>query len=147
MALNPNAAEVHAALGKLALEEFELEAAKASAARALEINPQLLAAQLLKADIHLANFEPRPPRSCLQDALKLNPHSEETLGRLAAAYLAVDGIRTGPETRFGKLAAEVNARNPQPGGSTRRWPTRSTACAAGRPPPTTIRSNDGGCRS
>ena len=40
VALNANAAEVHAALGELSLEAFEIDAAKASAARALEIDPE-----------------------------------------------------------------------------------------------------------
>jgi cellulose synthase operon protein C len=133
LALNPNAAEVHVALGRLALEEFELGAAQARADRALEINPQLLAAWHLKADIHLANFEPRACVGVLSDALKLQPNSEETLGRMAAASAAIDGVaRTGAETRFGKLAADVAARNPHCGvffetvgdalDRLRRWP-------------------------
>ena len=133
VALNANAAEVHAALGELSLEAFEIDVAKASAARALEIDPESSAARLLQADIQLANFDPRAAALILADAVRLNPHAEETLGRLAATYLAVDGISgTGPETRFGKLAAEVTARNPHPGvfyealadalDRLRRWP-------------------------
>ncbi|MEX2112822.1 MAG: tetratricopeptide repeat protein [Pirellulales bacterium] len=131
--LNPNAAEVHAALGQLSLEAFEIDAARASAERALEINPQLLAARHLMADIHLANFDPRAATLVLHDALKLDPHAEETLGRLAAAYASIDGPgKTSPDTRFGKLAAEVIARNPHAGrfyesladglDRLRRWP-------------------------
>jgi tetratricopeptide (TPR) repeat protein len=133
LALNPNAAEVHAALGQLALDGFELAAAQAACDQALAINPQLLAAHHLKADIHLANFEPRQSAGVLKDALALDPVSEATLGRLAAAYLAVDGTRsTAPDSRFGKLVAEVNARNPHAGefylaladalDRLRRWP-------------------------
>ncbi len=131
---NPNAAEVHTLAGTLALDRFEVKAAQASCDQARAINPELLAAHHLQADIHLANFEPRQAAGVLQDALKLNPTSEETLGRLAAAYLSVDGPqRRGLETRFGKLAAEVNARNPHAGvfyltladalDRLRRWPT------------------------
>lgn len=133
LALNPNAAEVHAALGEMSLDRFELTAAQASCDQALAINPQLLAALHLKADIHLANFEPRQCVGVLNDALKLHPTSEATLGRLAAAYLAVDGpSRTTADSRFGKLAAEVTARNPHAGRFSlavadaldrlRRWP-------------------------
>lgn len=133
LALNANAAEVHVALGRLSLDEFELSAAQAACARALEINPQLLDAWHLKADIHLANFEPRQCAAVLADAIKLHPHSEETLGRLAAAYASVDGLaRTTPDSRFGKLVGEVTARNPHAGvffktladalDRLRRWP-------------------------
>ncbi|MEX0679020.1 MAG: tetratricopeptide repeat protein [Pirellulales bacterium] len=129
LALNPNAAEVHAALGEMSLDQFELTEAQAACDQALAINPQLLVALHLKADIHLANFEPRQCVGVLNDVLKLHPTSEETLGRLAAAYLAVDGPAT---SRFGKLAGEVTARNPHAGrfylaladalDRLRRWP-------------------------
>lgn len=132
--VNPNAAEAHALAGELALDRFEVKAAQASCDQARAINPELLAAHHLQADIHLANFEPRQAAGVLEDAIKLNPTSEETLGRLAAAYLSVDGPQNrGPETRFGKLAAQVNARNPHAGvfyltlgdalDRLRRWPT------------------------
>jgi Flp pilus assembly protein TadD len=133
LVLNPNAAEVHAALGQLLLDQFELSGALASCEQALAINPQLLEALHLKADIHLANFEPRQSVGILNDALKLNPTSESTVGRLAAAYLAVDGLsRTTTDSRFGKVVAGVNARNPHAGqfylslgdalDRLRRWP-------------------------
>ncbi len=131
--LNPNAAEAHAAVGQLSLDAFEIDAARASADRALEINPELLAARHLLADIHLSNFDPRSAALALQDALKLDPHSEETLGRLAAVYASIDGpSNTSPETRLGKLVAEVTSRNPHAGrffesladalDRLRRWP-------------------------
>ena len=133
LALNPNAAEVHVGLGHLALDRFEIDAANASAERALEINPELIAARHLKADIALANFDPRGAAGVLTDSLKLHPDDEATLGRLAAAYASVDGVtETGPETRFGKLVAQVTARNPHAGrfyealadglDRLRRWP-------------------------
>jgi tetratricopeptide (TPR) repeat protein len=134
LAINPSAAEVHAALGRLALEEFELTTAASRCGRALEINPECLAAWQLKADIHLANFEPRQAAGVLMDTLRLRPHDEQTLGRMAAAFAATDGTARMDETsRFGKLAAEVIARNPHCGeffvaagdalDRLRRWPT------------------------
>jgi cellulose synthase operon protein C len=131
--LNANSADVHAAVGAQALDQFELVPALAACEEALAINSELLAAQHLRADIHFANFEPRAAAGVLTDALKLNPVSEETLGRLAAAYLSSDGTtKRGPETRFGKLVSEVNARNPHAGrfylaladalDRLRRWP-------------------------
>ena len=79
LTLNPNAAEVHVAVGQLALDGFEIGAAQASADRALEINPELLSAHHLKADIHLANFDPRrrgagpQRRTADQPAFRGNP--------------------------------------------------------------------------
>jgi len=134
LAKNPNAAAVHAAIGQLTLDSFDLSAAQDACDRALEINPELLAAHHLRADIHLANFEPRQAAGILEPALKLNPVSEDTLGRLAAAYLSTDGVNLrGDDSRFGKLRAAVDARNPHAGqfyralgdalDRLRRWPT------------------------
>lgn len=133
LAINASAAETHVAAGQIALELFEIAAAQSACDRALEINPQLLSAWHLKADILLANFEPRQCAGVLTDALKLNPTSEETLGRIAAVYWSTDGAaRTGPDSRFGKLVAQVTDRNAHAGqffnalgdglDRLRRWP-------------------------
>ena len=108
---------MHAALGELALEEFELSAAQAACDRALEINPQFLAAWHLKADIHLANFEPRQCVGVLTDALKLHPHlGSRPWAGWPRPIVAIDGLsRTAADTRFGKLVAEVTQRNPHAG--------------------------------
>jgi len=118
--INPNAAEVHAALAELALQNFELDAARRSADRAIEINPKLLSAHLHRADILLANFDAAEAIKVLEEARKLNPVSEATLGRLAAAYAVVDGLgsedgKQQPDaksaSRCGQLIAEAVARN------------------------------------
>ena len=92
LVLNPRAAEVYAALAKLAIINFDMDAAKRSIQRALDINPKLLAAHWASADLHLANYEAAEAALVLEAALKLNPRSEETLGRLAAAYAVIDGV-------------------------------------------------------
>ncbi len=99
LAINPNAAEVHAALAALALQNYELTDAQASIKRALDINPRLLWAHQLKADVQLANFEPADAALTLRLALKLNPLDEQTLGRLAAAYIGIDGLSADGEHR------------------------------------------------
>ncbi|MBX9792084.1 MAG: tetratricopeptide repeat protein [Pirellulales bacterium] len=125
--LNPRAAEVYAAIAELALQRFDFDQAKPAIARALEINPNCLAARRAKADLLLANFEVAEAVQALEDARRLNPLDEETLGRLATAYLIADGVpqiadgehpdldATLAESRAGKLLAEVNARNPHAG--------------------------------
>jgi Tfp pilus assembly protein PilF len=125
LAINPNAAEVHAALAALAVQNYDLVQAKRSIERALEINPELLWAQQLQADVHLSNFDAASAIATLNDALKLNPHDEATLGRLAAAYAAREGLsredyfttarRPSSGTPLGKLIAQVHARNAHAG--------------------------------
>jgi predicted Zn-dependent protease len=116
LAINPRAAEVHAAVASLALQNYELTEAQAAIKRALEINPRLIWAHQLEADVQLANFEPGEAVKSLEAALNLNPLDEQTLGRLAAAYAGLDGV---PEklagTRLGQLIDEVTARNPHAG--------------------------------
>ncbi len=91
LALNPNAAEVHAAIASLAIENYDLAAAQSSLVRSLAVNPSLLWAHQLEADVDLANFESARALDDLQSALKLDPTNESTLGRIGAAYVALDG--------------------------------------------------------
>jgi cellulose synthase operon protein C len=76
-------------------------------------------AHQLEADVDLANFESAHAVETLRAAIKLDPTNEATLGRLAAAYLALDGNVTDKnrqaESRLGRLIAEVTARNPHCG--------------------------------
>lgn len=116
MAINPNAAELHAARALLALQKYDLDSARASLKRSLEINPSLLLAHQLSADVQLADLRPAEAAKTLEEARKLNPVDEETLGRLAAAYAAVDGVRDDPAgTRWGALIDEAAKRNPRCG--------------------------------
>ena len=116
LAMNASNAEIHAALAELSIQNFELEAATRSVRAALAVNPRHLRAHLMQADIHLANFEPEVAVGVLEAALKLNPNSEETLGRLAAAYGMVDGLSDQVKgTRLGGLIDRALARNPHCG--------------------------------
>ncbi|HKD38011.1 MAG TPA: tetratricopeptide repeat protein, partial [Pirellulales bacterium] len=118
LAMNPQAAEVHAAVAALALQNYELTEAQAAIKRALEINPRLLTARQLEADVQLANFEPGEALKSLEATLKLNPLDEQTLGRIAAAYAGMDGVPAREKlagTRLGRLIDEVKARNPHCG--------------------------------
>jgi tetratricopeptide (TPR) repeat protein len=116
-AINPQAAEIHAALAALALHDYQLEDARRHIERALATNPRLLVARRLQADALLANFQTEEAIAVLEEALKLNPHDEQTLGRLAAAYAAADGISeegNAPE-RLTNIVEEVDRRNPHAG--------------------------------
>ncbi|MCI0357139.1 MAG: tetratricopeptide repeat protein [Planctomycetaceae bacterium] len=90
LAINPQAAELHAARAALALGSFDLATAKSSLDRALEINPQLVWALQLRADWLFADVRPAEAIAVLEEARQLNPQDERTLGRLTAARLAVE---------------------------------------------------------
>jgi tetratricopeptide (TPR) repeat protein len=115
--INPRAAEVHAAMAELALDDFHLEQAEASLRRAMEINPNLPAVWRMKADVAWLNNDADESLRLLRDQLlPLNPRDEATLGRLAACYLVLDSQRGNASgVRLDKLAAEVAKANPHCG--------------------------------
>lgn len=116
LAINPNAAEALVARATLALQDFDLPAAKAAVDRALEINPRLVSALQCRADCLLADLRPAAAIRVLEEARQANPVDEETLGRLAAAYGAADGLKNPkPDARLSRLIAEVTQRNPHCG--------------------------------
>lgn len=118
LAINPNAAEVHAARAALALQDFDLPTARRAVDQALAIHPRLLAAQQLRADLLLAELRFQEAVEVLEAARRLNPLDETTLGKLAAAYAAADSPGDGgpkPDSRFAKLIDEVTRRNPHCG--------------------------------
>lgn len=117
LALNPRAAEVYVAMARLQITNFNISAAKQAIERALAINPKLLSAHWAAADAHMANYEAAEAAALLEGAIELNPRSEETLGRLAAAYAVIDGWSDAAEksARFKKIVADVEAANPHAG--------------------------------
>jgi len=117
LALNPRAAEVHAAMAMIALADRDLEQAQASARRAREINPRLLDAWLIEADLLWGNFQVAETLKLLEEKIRpLNPKSPETLGRLAACYVLLDGLpKPDEQSRLSRLIAEVTQGNPRPG--------------------------------
>jgi tetratricopeptide (TPR) repeat protein len=116
LAINPQAAELHAARGVMALASFDLATARTAIDRAIEINPELVEAQLLRGDWLLADVRPAEAAQQFEQARRLNPISEETLGRLAAAYAAMDGRPEGKHSpRVQAIIDEVTERNPHCG--------------------------------
>lgn len=114
--INPNAAEIHAARAALHLQNYNLDQAETAIDRALQCNPKLLQAHQLKADLLMANFEVSEAAEALEAAIEYNPASEETLGRLAATYLVLDGYKADLSgTRAGNLIDEVVDRNAHAG--------------------------------
>jgi Flp pilus assembly protein TadD len=116
LAINPSAAELHAAKAAMALDRFDLATAKTAIDRALEINPQLLWAHHLRADLLFADVKPAEAIDVLEQARQLNPRDEATLGRLLAARLVVDGKSAGKlSVRGQQIVNDVTQRNPRCG--------------------------------
>jgi predicted Zn-dependent protease len=116
LAINPHAADLHAIKAQIAVDKFDLATARAEVKRALEINPQHAAARRTGADILLADVRPAEAIVELESLRKSLPNDLETLGRLAAAYAAVDGMPQGqPSARVQALVTEVEKLNPRPG--------------------------------
>ncbi len=112
LAINPNAAELHVVRAALALQKFDTKNAKVALDRALSINPKHLTAQQLQADLQLADQRADLALPLLEAARELNPVAEETLARIAACYLVIDGpAAAADDSRASKLIAEVIARN------------------------------------
>jgi Tfp pilus assembly protein PilF len=116
LAINPRAAELHAVRAMIALEQSAFDSARVEIDRALAINPHLDLAYRLKADLEMSVFGPQGAVPLLEQAARLGPGDAETLGRLAAAYGAVDGLRdTVPGTRMRGVIDAAVARNPHCG--------------------------------
>ncbi len=116
LAINPSAAELHALKAEIAVNNFDLAGTKSSLARATDINPHLLWARQLRGDMHMADIRPADAIEVLEEARQFNLQSEATLGRLAAAYAAVDGMPGGkPAKRMQAVIDGVKKHNPHCG--------------------------------
>lgn len=112
LALNPSAAPLHLLRAELALQNFHLKQAQASLERVLRIDPESAAALRLQGDVALAEVDAARALERFEAAREINPADEETLGRIAAAYLALDGSRLDDrDSRAGRLMTEVERRN------------------------------------
>ncbi len=116
LALNPNAAEVHAAIARLAVQNLDVGTARPSIERALELNPTIEEAYLVRGDILLANFQAAEAVAVFADAARLHPESPAAAGRVAAAYAGVDGLPADLSgTRVGAIIDRFTKANPHCG--------------------------------
>jgi Tfp pilus assembly protein PilF len=111
LAINPNAAEALAGRALIALQEFDLDTVRVYVDRALAIDPRLVRAFQLRADLEMLTAGPRAAAATLERARALDPADEETLGRLAAVYGAMDGLADGGDGRMGAVISEAQRRN------------------------------------
>ena len=134
LAINPHAAELHAALAMASLQDHALAEAAQHAGRAIEANPRLPLALVVLADLRLADDEVNEALAALEQALGVNPRDEVALGRVGVCRILQDGFPDRAElddllahleniedvnrrdlSRFGQLLASVARRNPHPG--------------------------------
>ena len=116
VAINPNAAEVHAARALLFLHDRRLDLARESLDRALAVNPRLPGAHRIRAMVLFGNFRVDQAIEVLEEAQGINPADEETLGWLAAARAAREGLTEAhvPES-VQEIISEATKRNPKCG--------------------------------
>ncbi len=110
LTVNPHAAEPLVGKGVLALQKLEIKDAEQFAQRALKLNPSLVDALQLSADIQLVSGDPAAAIAQLDKARKINPRDEGTLGRLAACLLIQH-----KQADFDALVREVKEHDRAPG--------------------------------
>jgi cellulose synthase operon protein C len=116
LAVNASAAELHALKAEIAVGNFDLAGTKSALARVEAINPHLRLLHQLRGDMLLADVRPAEAIEALERARQLNPKSEAVLGRLAAAFAAVDGMPGGkPAKRMQAIIDEAEKHNPHCG--------------------------------
>lgn len=134
LAINPQAAEVHASLGEAALQDHDIGTAKQHADRALAINPQLPQALLIKVDVALMEGDLEESLKQVESALAVNPVDQRSLARKGVVFLLQDGVppeqeldalfsnlatpdrvRLEQPSRFTQIVIDLARRNPKPG--------------------------------
>jgi tetratricopeptide (TPR) repeat protein len=109
LVINPNAALAFVGKGVAALQKYEARSAELFANRAIRINPNLPDAHRLLADVYLLGGDIAAARRELDEARKINPRDETTLGRYAAClHLAHQ------EKAFDSLVTDVTHQTPKP---------------------------------
>ena len=93
--INPNLADIHAAIGLAFLQDYKIEQARERAEQALKLNPRSPTSLVLMADTYLLTDEPSAAAEWLDKALAINPVDQRVLGRKAA--LALLGERLLPK--------------------------------------------------
>lgn len=133
---NSQAAIVYVALAYSAIEVHEFDKSLTLVEKALEINPRMVEAILLRCDLHLINGQFESALKSAEAAAKINPRKQSVLARKAACYLLMDGVLNREELtsildhpknsdtlkaanshspRFTKLVTQLLQQNPKPG--------------------------------
>lgn len=101
--VNPQNAEVHAAIGNAFLQDYKLEQARSRAEQALELNSRSPAALMLMADVLLMSDQPQGADEWLDKALLINPVDQRILGRKAGLALLQERLLTRQKLEAGLI--------------------------------------------
>ena len=116
LAINPMPPRFTRRWPDCAAQNFDVGAARLALARALEIDPTVEEALLVRGDILLSNFQAKEAVPVFEEAVRLHPASEVAAGRLAAAYAVIDGFPDDLSMNaVGMLINRVTAANPRCG--------------------------------
>jgi len=110
LAINPQAAEVHAALARAALQEREFAKAVAHADRALAIHPRLATALQARAEAAMELDDLETAERCVARAIESNPRDQRSLALRAIVLMLRRGIPTAAE--FERLLAKFTPERP-----------------------------------
>lgn len=108
--INPSSAEVLCGLASASLQDYDFVEGTNFADQALSVDSNFPEARRLKAELLIVDERVDPAIEQLKRALEINPHSEETLARLAVCYY----LKNQPD-KAEAIEKEVVARNPKPG--------------------------------
>ena len=108
LATNPRATDVFVIRGQAAFAQMEIKEADIAADEALAINPNHPGALRLKAAVHLFSNVADLALKLLEQARKINPRNEETLGQIAAVRYVQKETK-----QFDAIEAEVAKFNPK----------------------------------
>ncbi|GMR12082.1 MAG: hypothetical protein BMS9Abin29_0269 [Gemmatimonadota bacterium] len=107
--LNRNPRDAEALLGKARTSEFNQQGdALERVQAALDVNPNLVAARVFKAKLHLAAENHEDAREELRLALEANPRSLEAMAMLAASYYL-----RGEREDYARIRDDVIAMSPE----------------------------------
>jgi len=109
--INPRAVEVLCSLAEAALQKHDFDDAKLFTDQALAIQPNFPRGLQLRSDVLLANGDLQAALNVLEQASKVNPVDQHTLGRLAACHylmeLSPDPAAT--DRRLQKILENIDA--------------------------------------
>lgn len=134
LTINPNAADVHIALAKSAIGDYDWNEVEEEGKRALQICPNAPGALQALARAKLYFRELEEAETLLNSALEVNPIDTQTLALMAALRMLQDGwpdpnrwrllvdhldqiadVKLENPTRCEQILIDVAARNPRPG--------------------------------
>lgn len=103
LTINPRSVEILCSLADAAVQQHDFDGARVFVAQALEVQANFPRALQLSADVLLAKGKLSEALRVLEEARKVNPIDQETLGRIAACHYLMD-LAENPGSTDARLA-------------------------------------------